>query len=106
MKNTFCATVFFMVLLFVSFSGVAQQIDKLPEGDTGIASKYPGDKGIANDPAVLFADDFENSSTINDLTKRWDILSNDEHLSIDTKEGFEGNSLLMTILEAGNSTGN
>jgi hypothetical protein len=30
----------------------------LPEGD-GIAARYPGDKGIENDPAVVFADGFE-----------------------------------------------
>ena len=31
----------------------------LPEGNTGIAAKYPGDRGIEKDPAVVFADDFE-----------------------------------------------
>ncbi len=44
-----------------------------------LATKYPGDAGIASDPAVLFADDFE-SGTMN----RWDqnkgrvILSEDQ----------------------------
>ncbi len=40
--------------------------DALPEG-TGLSAKYPNDAGIAKDPAVLFADDFENG----DL-KKWD----------------------------------
>ena len=31
----------------------------LPEGGRGIAAKHPGDRGIADDPAVLFHDDFE-----------------------------------------------
>ena len=33
----------------------------------GIAARYPGDTGIANDPAVLFADDFQSGDM-----KRWD----------------------------------
>ena len=31
---------------------------ELSEGD-GLAAKYPGDQGIEEDPAVVFADDFE-----------------------------------------------
>jgi hypothetical protein len=38
----------------------------------GIASKYPGDVGIASDPNVIFFDDFESYSTANDLWNRWD----------------------------------
>jgi len=41
---------------------------KLSEG-TGLASRYPGDAGIADDPAVLFSEDFESG----DL-KQWDDL--------------------------------
>src|SRR5262249_21721326 len=33
----------------------------------GLAAKYPGDVGIANDPDVLFADDFESGDM-----KKWD----------------------------------
>jgi hypothetical protein len=40
----------------------------LPEGDQGIAARYPGDRGIENDPAVLFHDDFESG----DLHRKWD----------------------------------
>lgn len=40
----------------------------LPEGNLGIASKYPGDKGIESDPAVLFHDDFESG----DIRGKWD----------------------------------
>src|SRR5947207_13982313 len=39
---------------------------RLPEGP-GLAAKYPADAGIAKDPAVFFADDFESG----DLRK-WD----------------------------------
>src|ERR1019366_9881874 len=40
----------------------------LPEGNLGIAAKYPGDQGIEADPAVLLHDDFESD----DLRKKWD----------------------------------
>lgn len=38
----------------------------------GIAAKYPGDQGIANDPNVIFADDFESYGSTADLSQRWD----------------------------------
>jgi len=47
---------------------------KLPEGP-GLAAKYPRDAGIAADPRVLFADDFE-SGDVEALAKRWDSVSN------------------------------
>ena len=34
----------------------------LPEGNSGIASKYPGDRGIGHDSAVVFADDFSSGA--------------------------------------------
>ncbi|MHC4739896.1 MAG: heparinase II/III domain-containing protein [Planctomycetota bacterium] len=35
------------------------KVDVLSWGDDGIAAKYPGDKGIEKDPAVIFAEGFE-----------------------------------------------
>lgn len=40
---------------------------KLGVSASGLASKYPGDVGIAKDPEVLFADDFESGGM-----KKWD----------------------------------
>ncbi|MGA2015305.1 MAG: hypothetical protein ABSH26_00005, partial [Opitutaceae bacterium] len=40
----------------------------LPEGDKGVAARYPADRGIEADPAVLFHDDFETD----DLRVKWD----------------------------------
>jgi len=40
----------------------------LPEGNQGIAARYPGDRGIEADPAVLFHDDFESDN----LRRKWD----------------------------------
>lgn len=72
---------------------------KLPEGNCGIASKYPGDKNIEKDPEVLFADDFEQASTVADLHKKWDLFINEEHLTVDKGAGYKsgGNALLMTV---------
>ena len=45
----------------------------LPEGNSGIARRYPGDAGIAGDLAVLFAENFANG-TVRDLSKRWQVI--------------------------------
>jgi hypothetical protein len=46
----------------------------LPEG-AGLAAKYPRDRGLARDAAVLLAEDFE-SGELSDLEKRWTEVSN------------------------------
>jgi len=45
----------------------------LPES-AGIASMYPGDIGIADHPAVILADDFEDYAVPSDLQQVWDVL--------------------------------
>lgn len=57
----------------------------LPEGDSGIASKYPGDVGIEADPAVLFADGFEGYSQASDLEQRWDAVYQYDQIRIATE---------------------
>lgn len=96
----FLVTVTGILFLFVSgFNLSSGEQTKLPEGNSGIASKYPGDKNIEENPAVLFADDFEQSSAAEDLLKKWDILVHEEQLTIDKGAGCinGGNALLMTI---------
>src|SRR5262245_24869481 len=73
---------------------------KLSEGDTGIAARYPGEKGIQADPAVIFADDFESYSSVADLRGKWDVLIHEGNLSIsdETEHGLGGaRSLLLSI---------
>ena len=49
----------------------------LPEGASGLASKYPGDVGIEKDPKVVFTDTFENGKTNGDNS--WgDIVYTDQ----------------------------
>jgi hypothetical protein len=52
----------------------------LPEGNTGIAAKHKGDSGIASDPAVIFADDFESYAAPADLWKKWGNVSQEGHV--------------------------
>jgi hypothetical protein len=37
----------------------------------GIAARYPGDKNIASDPAVILADDFESYTSATQLLTKW-----------------------------------
>jgi hypothetical protein len=54
----------------------------LPAGDTGIASKYPGDVGIEKDPAVVFYEGFEDGSSPADLNRKWSGVFGDRSLRI------------------------
>ena len=56
----------------------------LPEGDNGIAARYPGDVGIEADTAVIFADDFESYSQPSDLNQRWDAVYQNQYVGIAT----------------------
>ena len=46
----------------------------LPEGP-GLAAGYPGDRGLAADPAVVFTEDFE-ARDLTQLGARWSDVSN------------------------------
>jgi hypothetical protein len=67
-RTTFSRAIF--GLLAVSIMGTAIA-EPLPQGDTGISARYPGDAGIASDAAVIFADDFESYSSSAGLTTKW-----------------------------------
>jgi hypothetical protein len=43
--------------------GTRSALPPLPEGNTGIAAKYPLDVGIDRDPGVVFTDNFESGAT-------------------------------------------
>lgn len=59
----------------------------LPEGDTGIAAKYPGDRGIERDPQVVFHDDFEGGN----LRQKWDNVFHEANTRIaDEPENVNG----------------
>ncbi len=60
----------------------APALTPLPEGDHGIASKYPGDVGIDSDPAVVFHDGFEDCAKPSDLGTKWEVLHDVGHMRI------------------------
>lgn len=64
-----------------------EHVPALPEGNTGIASRYPGDNGIGADTNVIFADDFESYNVTADLTKKWGEVNNANYLDITTGSG-------------------
>jgi hypothetical protein len=75
-------------------------IDALPQGNTGIASRYPNDAGIGSDPNVIFADDFESYTSPSNLTTRWNEAYHLQYLNIETAAAnvFAGSkSLGMTV---------
>lgn len=55
-----------------AFPNLAASSD-LPRG-AGLAHEFPGDRGIAERPEVIFADDFESGG----LGERWDSVRNDQ----------------------------
>ena len=90
----------FLVLLILAGAGFSKKnLEKLPEGNSGIAALYSGDENIINHPEVIFADDFDDYSIVRDLSKSWDVQINDEYLNIDDSCSLnnEGKSLKMTV---------
>ena len=57
----------------------------LPEGGTGIAAKHPNDYGIDKDPAVIFADGFEDDASPADLHAKWSGVFGDQDMRIATE---------------------
>ena len=108
-----CIITVTVVCVFLSVQGWKAWADDtgkhksaLPEGRSGIAARYPGDRGIEKDGNVIFAETFDAES-LEDVVKRWedikrlDIMS----LSTDVPAGSgDGRSLLLTHV-GGDGTG-
>lgn len=58
--------------LLASLAWGEEALPPLPEGNAGIAAKFPGDAGITKDPAVVFHDDFESVTKASELPAKWD----------------------------------
>jgi hypothetical protein len=54
----------------------------LPQGNAGLAARYPEDVGIAKDPAVVFHADFEDCRTPADLRSTWNAVVHDGNMRI------------------------
>ena len=92
-----CAAAAVIVLGLVVIGSATAAQEKLPEGP-GLAAKYPADAGIAKDPAVFFADDFESG----DL-KRWDDKSGTIAVTDEKPNG--GTKCVAAPMEKGKNTG-
>ena len=82
---------------------------KLPEGAIGIAAAYIKDGGIFSDEDVVFAEDFESYSNIEELSAKWNEVGKTGYidLSSQAKEGIGGKrSLEMRIPLSEQSLGN
>jgi len=74
--------------------------------EDGLASKYPGDKGIESDPAVVFVESF-NAASIEAIAQRWESVENQPALSLSSDvppASADAKSLLMTHV-GGRGTG-
>jgi hypothetical protein len=81
----------------------------LPTGNGGIAARYPSDAGIASDPAVLFADDFESYNGAAGLTGKWNQAYHTANIRIATETGNffgGGKSLEFTVPRTSNEVSN
>lgn len=99
-----------LILVILSTPLPADQMEvpmPLPEGHSGIASRYAGDAGIADDPSVVFAESFEGLSDVDELDERWESVRHKELMSIqsDVPEGSAGRQSLLTSHVGGESNG-
>ena len=74
--------------------------------EPGLASAYPGDRGLGADPRVVFFENFENG-TVAELSPRWDELKNPDNLSLvsDAPAGSDGGHSLRIVSHGGVDTG-
>lgn len=91
------------LIVFLNLSAKAK-------ADDGIAARYPGDKNIASDPAVIFADDFESYTSPTQLTTKWTGAYQQNNIRIATEAGnfFSGGkavefSLPISTVEVSNA---
>jgi hypothetical protein len=85
-------------------SGAKSEAEQALSG--GLASKYKGDKGIENDPDVIFAENFDEGS-MDAVKSRWESVKDIEIMSLskDVPQASAGkHSLLMTHI-GGKGTG-
>ncbi len=96
-----------LVGLFFAPRASGAEPARLPEG-CGLSSKYPGDGGLARDPAVLLAEDFETGE-LGDLGRRWSEVSNKDgkvlSFSSDVPTGSRGRRSILFTSTLGENTG-
>ena len=78
----------------------------LPEGNNGLARKYRGDKGIEEDPKVVFVEKYDEDS-IEKLANRYDSVKGKECMSFSNNgvRGSAENQCLLMTHTGGQGTG-
>lgn len=86
----------FSLLLFLLALGCIgpTSAEPLPEGNTGISARYPGDVGIGSDPDVIFADDFESYGSASQLTNKWTDIYHNVRIASEPGNFFSGRQAL------------
>jgi hypothetical protein len=82
-----------------------QPTPEIPEGNTGIAAKYPGDVGIEKDPDVVFVESFEDS--VDEICSHWATAAGKPIMSKsdDVVPGSGGKQSLLLTRVAGGTEG-
>jgi hypothetical protein len=62
----------------------------LPEGNTGIAASYSQDRGIGEDPSVLFADGFDTYASVAQMAGNYNGYFQQNNFALDTSTFFGG----------------
>lgn len=82
--------------LSVLCSGASSPLlSELPQGNQGIASRYPGDRGIEDDPEVIFVEDFERGLDM----RRWDTVQHEEAMSLSEESPPRGTGRYSLLVE-------
>lgn len=95
-----------IIILFLPSVYVTAQQSRLPEGNQGIAAQFQNDNGIQNHSAILFTENFEES-TINEMLARWEEKQNvsDMSFSPDVPQTSGGKQSYLTTHTGGKGNG-
>jgi hypothetical protein len=95
-----------LILVGTPALGEDPAMGRLPEGSSGIAARYPGDRGIERNPDIIFVEQFEEDS-LETVFKRWENVKGKEIMSLttDVPDGSTGLKSLMLRHIGGEGTG-
>jgi len=82
------------LLVIGSAFSVGALAQPLPEGNNGIAARYPGDAGIESDPSVIFADDFEAYTSVSQVRGKWTDVYHNVRIATEPSNVFRGNKAI------------
>src|SRR5690606_28267629 len=77
-------------LIFGAALGGTAIAEPLPEGNNGIAARYPGDAGIETDPSVIFADNFEAYTSVSQVRGKWTDVYHNVRIATEPENVFAG----------------